>query len=146
MEFDFRTESKNGLVLFVRGRPGIHFLIQFVNGGLWFEISSVQHRAVLMYPAESVSLCDGTWRHVSFRKQGQYMEATVTGGPTVETGSSRMSLILYVHSHTYFGGIAPGSNAENYIRDNNLDYVQGSEYDSFTLKRFSNRDMIVYIG
>ena len=127
LSFDFRTEQKNGILIFTFAGPSVFFLVQLLDGSLFFEYKTATYRDSLTYSASNVPLCDGKWRTVGFSKIGLRMSVTVTGGPPMSMGSQAVSSILYTTSKVYIGGIKPGSDAEKFMIDNNLSHMQGSE-------------------
>ena len=76
--FQVRTDFTSGLLFFVHGGPGSYYLVQFVAGGVYWEVSTGDWRGAVIYPNNTeVTLCDGRWHSVRLVKIGAELNIQV---------------------------------------------------------------------
>ena len=63
-----RTELTTGLLFFAYGGPGSYYLVQFVSGGVYWEVSTGSWRAAVMFPNDTITVCDGQWHELRLVK------------------------------------------------------------------------------
>lgn len=120
LKFNFRTEMRNGMMLFAHGGSGVYFLVQLINGDIHVDYNGGTQRTLLIYPNKIANNCDGKWHFVAIFNQNQRLEMEVDNQKHFSSvGESRVLVTLPIVSDLYIGGIKPGSEAEQFI--NNFD-------------------------
>ena len=131
MSFQMRTDRANGLLLYTYGAPGVYWLVQLVDGGLFIELSTGDERKNLTFPANTnnVNLCDGRWHQIAVKKRRELLEITVNYKNTVDNGDRGTDLLIVsLSSYLWIGGIMPESEAEESLLINGLqDKIQPSK-------------------
>ena len=120
LKFNFRTEMRNGMMLFAHGGSGVYFLVQLINGDIHVDYNGGTQRTLLIYPNKIANNCDGKWHLVAISDQNQRLTLRVDNQKHFSAvGESRVLVTLPIVSDLYIGGIKPGSEAEQFI--NNFD-------------------------
>ena len=118
LKFNFRTEMRNGMMLFAHGGSGVYFLVQLINGDIHAEFRDGTEHILLIYPNKMMNNCDGKWHFVTIFKRNQYLAMQVDSHPSKgfpAIGDSSVVVSLPIVSDLYIGGIKPGSEAEQFI-------------------------------
>ena len=118
LTFNFRTEMRNGMMLFAHGGSAVYFLVQLINGDIHVEFSDGTERILLIYPNKMMNNCDGKWHLVRILKRNQFLAMQVDSHPSKgfpAIGDSSVVVTLPIVSDLYIGGIKPGSEAEQFI-------------------------------
>ena len=129
IEFNFRTEMRNGVIFFAHGGSNVYFLVQLVNGSLHVEFCDGTVLSKMMYNnTQYVTTCDGKWHNANILKNQQRLAMKLDGKSEtiVRYGEQNLMITgLDIESVLYIGGIKPGSNAEHFIKTFDIP-VQGS--------------------
>ena len=122
------------------------FSIQMENGRIVAELSCEGGQYVfrVIYDAENV--CDGEWHNVEVLLNLKFLAMRVDGGDYyVSDARSDVNVVIQATENPMFGGIKPGSDAEKYIEEMNLDSLTRSKINIFSSRlNFSNISLCLY--
>ena len=124
IEFDFRTEMRDGMIFFAYGGSNAYFFVQLVNGSMHVEFYYDTVLCKVFY--NYVTTCDGKWHHATILKRNQRIGMTLDRQPNVYGGDQTLKVTgLDIESALYIGGIKPGSKAEHFVKKFDIP-LQGS--------------------
>ena len=122
MQFTIRTEYTSGLLAFLFGGSGSYFLVQLVSGHLFWQIVTID--GLISKYTSNMTLCDGNPYAITLISDR--IEKNLTATISFKSGSVTTKIPiawtknLILAPLIYVGGIPPGSEADQFIRQNNL--------------------------
>jgi Laminin G domain len=105
IQFGYRSEQSNGILLFAFGGTGTYYLVQFVNSTLQWIVSANGVAKSLSFNASLATLCDGLWHKVRLVSVGLHLRITVDGIQVESNDLQSSSQSVNLASYLYVGGI-----------------------------------------
>ena len=119
IQITFRTDMRTGLLFFAYGGPGMYFYLGLINGALHMQFSNNIATGSVTFHRQDISLCDGYWHSVSAKKTNQKAEIKINS-LSVSNGDDNFPLQVQTISEVYVGGLKPGSEVVQFVKDNGI--------------------------
>ncbi|XP_069464673.1 usherin [Ambystoma mexicanum] len=103
ISFDFRTDQLNGLLLLAYNSKGLDYIVAFLKDGSLSFMLQTQSNFMHVDLWLGLSYCDGRWKNVLLKKEGELLLARVNG--LLEQTLASDEEVLVVNSPLYIGGI-----------------------------------------
>ena len=118
--FDIRTEFQSGILFFIHGGPGEYLYIQVEDGTIASELSC-EEGAYVFRVVHDKSVCDGEWHKIQVLLNLDVLVMRIDGGDWyLSAERSPEHVYIQATEAPTFGGIKPGSKADEFIEEMNL--------------------------